>query len=37
MSDTYNPFERQYGITRQALELISYFNFGVSIETKSNL
>ena len=37
MSDTYNPFEKQYEITRQSLELISYYNFGVSIETKSNL
>lgn len=37
MSDTYNPFEEQYEITRKALELISYYNFGVSIETKSNL
>lgn len=37
MSDTYNPFEKQYEITRKALELISYYGFGVSIETKSNL
>ncbi len=37
MSDTYNPFEEQYEITRKALELISYYKFGVSIETKSNL
>ena len=37
MSDTYNPLEKQYEITRQSLELISYYNFGVSIETKSNL
>ena len=37
MSDTYNPFEKDYKITRKALELISYYNFGVSIETKSNL
>lgn len=37
MSDTYNPFEKQYEITRKALELIAYYNFGVSIETKSNL
>ena len=37
MSDTYNPFEKQYEITRKALELISYYNFGVSIETKSSL
>lgn len=37
MSDTYNPFEKQYEITRKALELILYHKFGVSIETKSNL
>ncbi len=37
MSDTYNPFEKQYEITKKALELISYYKFGVSIETKSNL
>ncbi len=37
MSDTYNPFEKQYEITRKALELISYYKFGVSIETKSDL
>ncbi|MCI8640458.1 MAG: radical SAM protein [Clostridia bacterium] len=37
MSDTYNPFEKKYEITKKALELISYYNFGVSIETKSNL
>jgi len=36
ISDTYNPFEKQYEITRKALELISYYKFGVSIETKSN-
>lgn len=37
MSDTYNPFEKEYEITRKALKLISKYNFGVSIETKSNL
>lgn len=37
MSDTYNPFEKQYEITKKALELISHYNFGISIETKSNL
>lgn len=37
MSDTYNPYEKQYEITKKALELISYYKFGVSIETKSNL
>lgn len=34
MSDTYNPFEKKYEITKEALQLISYYNFGVSIETK---
>ena len=37
MSDTYNPFEKKYEITRKALKLISDYHFGVSIETKSNL
>lgn len=37
MSDTYNPFEKEYQITRKALKLISYYNFGISIETKSDL
>ena len=37
MSDTYNPFEKQYEITKKALELIDYYGFGVSIETKSDL
>ncbi len=37
MSDTYNPLERKYEITRSALKLMSYYNFGVSMETKSNL
>lgn len=37
MSDTYNPFEEKYKITRKALELIDYYEFGLSIETKSNL
>lgn len=37
MSDTYNPFEKKYEITKEALQLISYYNFGVSIETKSDL
>jgi DNA repair photolyase len=37
MSDTYNPFEKQYEITRNALKLIKKYRFGVSIETKSDL
>ena len=37
MSDTYNPFEKEYEITRGALKLLSKYNFGVSIDTKSDL
>ena len=37
MSDTYNPFENQYEQTRGALKLLSKCNFGVSIDTKSDL
>ena len=37
MSDTYNPQELKYEQTRGALKLISKYNFGVSIDTKSNL
>lgn len=37
MSDTYNPFEKQLCITRQALKLIRDYHFGVSVDTKSPL
>ncbi|SET33927.1 DNA repair photolyase [Natronincola peptidivorans] len=37
MSDPYNPFEKQLQLTRQALEHINTFGFGVSIATKSHL
>lgn len=37
MSDPYNPFEKEYSLTRGALELINTHGFGVSIATKSNL
>ena len=37
MSDTYNPFEKTYEQTRGALKLLSKYNFGVSIDTKSDL
>ena len=37
MSDTYNPFEKQYEQTRGALKLLSEYNFGVAIDTKSDL
>lgn len=37
MSDPYNPFEKQYCLTRGALELINKYGFGISIATKSDL
>ena len=37
MSDTYNPKELNYEQTRGALKLILKYNFGVSIDTKSDL
>ncbi|MCB2308177.1 radical SAM protein [Clostridium estertheticum] len=37
MSDPYNPLEKEYKLTRGALELINIYGFGVSIYTKSNL
>lgn len=37
MSDTYNPLEKEFEQTREALKLISKYGFGVSIDTKSNL
>lgn len=37
MSDTYNPLEKKYEQTRGALKLISKYDFGVSIDTKSDL
>lgn len=37
MSDTYNPQERNFEQTRGALKLISKYNFGISIDTKSDL
>ncbi len=37
MSDTYNPFEIKYEQTRGALKLISKYNYGISIDTKSDL
>lgn len=37
MSDTYNPQEARYELTRGALELLLKYKFGVSIDTKSNL
>lgn len=37
LSDPYNELEREYKITRGALELIKKYGFGVSIDTKSDL
>ncbi|HYH04283.1 MAG TPA: radical SAM protein [Bacillota bacterium] len=37
MSDPYNPLEKEYRLTRGALELIDRYCFGVSIATKSDL
>lgn len=37
MSDPYNPYEMKYQLTRQALELIDTYHFGISIATKSDL
>ena len=37
MSDAYNPLEREYEQTRVVLKLISKYDFGVSIDTKSDL
>ncbi len=37
MSDAYNPEEKEHKLTRNALELINAFDFGICIMTKSNL
>ncbi len=37
MSDPYNPYEKKYELTRQALELIDRYGYGVSVATKSDL
>lgn len=37
MSDTYNPLEKEYELTRGALRLLLKYGFGVSIDTKSDL
>ena len=37
MSDTYNPNEKEYEQTRKVLKLLSKYNYGVSIDTKSDL
>lgn len=37
MSDPYNPFEVDQKLTRQALELIEHYGFGLHLATKSHL
>ena len=37
MSDPYNPLEQELELTRNALELLNAFGFGVSLTTKSAL
>lgn len=37
MSDPYNPQEKKYEMTRDALKLFQKYNYGVSIDTKSDL
>ena len=37
MSDPYNPFEKEFKLSRGALELINRYRFGISIATKSDL
>ena len=37
MSDPYNPFEKNEKLTRNSLELINAFGFGVAIDTKGSL
>jgi DNA repair photolyase len=37
MSDPYNPFEKEYCLTKGALSLINTYGFGASIATKSDL
>ncbi len=36
MSDPYIPLEMQFGLTRQCLEIIDRYGFGLAIQTKSN-
>ena len=37
MSDPYNPYEKELKLTRNALELINAYRFGVAVATKSTL
>lgn len=37
MSDTYNPKEKELELTRNTLKLISKYNYGLAVDTKSDL
>ncbi len=37
MTDPYMPLERELGLTRKLLEIIDRYEFGLAIQTKSNL
>lgn len=37
MSDPYNPFEKEFELTRGALKLLEKYGFGVAVATKSDL
>ncbi|MGL5648369.1 MAG: radical SAM protein, partial [Clostridium sp.] len=37
MSDPYNSFEKKYKLTREALNLVDKYKFGIGIATKSSL
>jgi len=37
MSDPYNPFEKELNLTRNALELMNAYRFGIAVATKSPL
>ena len=37
MSDPYNPWEKELKLTRNALELLNAYRFGVAVATKSDL
>ena len=37
VTDAYQPLEREMGLTRRCLELLSGYNFGVHMQTKSDL
>ena len=37
VTDAYQPLEEKYQLTRRCLEILAYFNFPISIQTKSDL